>query len=458
MGRAPSIVALVLAAVTSIACSNEPPPRPGVQPKHLLLVTVAGLRADHLSGPYLYLRPTSAYQIESAQRADGQALALDDVCELGVAFASAYAPSPNARESLIALHTGYPAVVSAGRDQFTTLAQDLSRAGFKCAAFATGTKLGDTQSLARGFASFSVKSSDAETLEAARQTLAADEWKNGAHDFVWIHLDGPEPPFDPSPLAPRQGEANGITDYASLFVDPKYAGAVNGSLEELGAIERGEKVLSREDRDHLVDLYDGEVAKTAAQLRSFLVYWRNLDGGAKLWDDTLFVFAGTNGVELYDRSQSKPRGGPWLGIERVRVPLVFRHPRSLTGSRLMAEPVDLCDVAPTIREWFLGFEKKPVTANGRGRSLLPVVDSYFKRPFESRDAFSIDVEHRTASLRTKDWSLLSSTPAGSKEPYLRLYDRLHDPLEEQDLGPQHPDLLRDLGAALQKRVEALKVP
>ncbi|MCC6408595.1 MAG: hypothetical protein IT453_15640 [Planctomycetes bacterium] len=445
-------------ALVGASCGGELPPRPGTPPQHLLLVTVAGLRADHVSGTYLYLRPTTAWPLETALKNDGQALAVDDLCEQGVALAAAFAPSPRARESLLALHTGFPSVVVDARPNVPTLAEALAKQGFQSRAFVSSRSLGDTAVLARGFATFEARASDAETLDAAAQALAKLDRGAAPHVFFWVHLDGPDAPFEPPALPPREGEAGGAIDFARRFVDPRYAGSIDGSLSTLEKLERGELELAPADRDRLVDLYDGEVAATAGLLRNFVSAWRNVDGSGEFFDRTLLVFAGTSGVDLYERARAEARRGAWIGVERVRVPLFFRHPGSLTGSRLLSEQVELTDVAPTVREWFLGLGSEDTRPPAGGRSLLPRFDTYVVRPFESRPALSLDLDHRAAALRTAEWTLLSVTPAGSTTPELRLYDRLRDPREEQDLAAIKPEKTAELAAELERRVAALKAP
>ncbi|MCE9593376.1 MAG: hypothetical protein K8S98_04210 [Planctomycetes bacterium] len=438
--------ALLALVVAFAACSKELPPRPGTPPAHLLVITVSGLRADHVSGAYLYLRPTTAWPVDTVLKNDGQALAFDDLCGQGVAFAWAFAPAAKSRDALAALFTGAPSASTPS--DVPMLAESLAKAGFRTEAFVSSTGLGDTMALARGFASFEARANDAETLDAAAQALAKLDRAKTEHLFVWVHLDGPDAPFEPLALPPREGEAGGAVDFARRFVDPKYSGAIDGSLTTLAKIERGELALSDADRAHLVDLYDGEVAATAGLLRNFVAGWRNVDGTGEFWNRTLTVVAGTSGVDLYERARAEPRHGAWLGIERVRVPLFFRHPGSLTGSRLLAELVELSDVAPTLREWFLGASAEPKNAAIRGRSLLPRFDSYVTRPFESRAAVAVDAEHGAAALRTSEWTLLSNAAPGAAQPDLRLYERSRDPREEQDVAASRPEKLAELEAEL----------
>jgi arylsulfatase A-like enzyme len=126
----------------------------------------------------------------------------------------------------------------------------------------------------------------------------------------------------------------------------------------------------------------------------------------------------------------------------------------LTGSRLFAEPVDLTDVAPTIREWFRGPGTEDVRPQNGGRTLLPRFDSYVSRPFESRAIVSVDARRRAAALRTAEWTLLSIATAEPSAPEIRLYDRLHDPREEQDVAALRPEKVAELRPELDRRLGA----
>jgi arylsulfatase A-like enzyme len=144
-----------------------------------------------------------------------------------------------------------------------------------------------------------------------------------------------------------------------------------------------------------IDRYDGELARTNAVLRAWLERYRDL-AGAPL-ERTLVVVAGTNGVRLgaSDDGVDSP-----LVDGMLHVPLVLRHPQSLTGSRILSEVIELADVLPTLCDWL----EIPLPAGARGRSLLPLVDSHVERAFERRPACA--ATYGWLSARDARWRMI----------------------------------------------------
>ena len=395
--RSPAGLLLALAVLLG-SCS--PPERPGEAPRHVLLVTVQSMRPDHMS-TYLYGRPTTAWQVTPQQRADGRALSLDDLAVQGVLFAHAFAPAPSGPPSLASLLTGRSPLEHGVLDAQTplppgerTLAECFSDAGFVTAAFVSG-ELGLLGGYDQGFETWEVAGSDRQLLGRVLRWQDGQDFGDEKPRFTWIHLSGSSAPYRPESYMERPDDPSS-KDWTALFADPDYAGGADGSLELLASVEGRPEALEPADLEHLVDLYDADLAETAAAVRKLLSYFTTSTAPAGVWEDTLFVFAGLHGEELFEHGRFGH--GQALRDSTLWVPLFLRHPGSLTGSRILAEVVELADVAPTLLEWF------HVEAEGRrsGRSLLALTDSYVKREFDSHPAFSCLGEDRL-SLRTPAW-------------------------------------------------------
>jgi arylsulfatase A-like enzyme len=332
----------------------------------------------------------------------------------------------------------------------TTLALRFQDAGFATAAFVAGAPLQEARGLERGFDLWFAKYSDMAVLEKARQWLQECEETPEKPWFVWVHLSGGEPPHDPRGLPAMPGDAPGVLDFARLYSDPKYEGPADGSLDYMKKLASGELVADARDRARLVDLYDGEIARVAVSVRNLVLALRNQDEQGERWNDTLFVFAGLHGIELGD---SGPRawGSEGLSASVVGTPLFLRHPRSLTGSRVLAEPVGLADVAPTIAEWF-GLTALPVRADAlQGRSLLPLVDTYVEKPFEARPMCAeLSGTSGSRSLRTREFALVETRTGGGDASYA-LYERIADPAELRDVSAARADVALSLRAELERR-------
>jgi arylsulfatase A-like enzyme len=178
---------------------------------------------------------------------------------------------------------------------------------------------------------------------------------------------------------------------------------------------------------------------------------------SETWPRTVFVLAGVQGIDLGERGGIGAQGT--LSEHALHVPLVVRHPDSLTGERIFGDVVQLEDVMPTLLDWF----RLPTPAGLRGRSLLARLDSYVKRPFDPLPAFAQLPERGVFSVRTQRWHLvwnaLRAEPAGrpSSSPPLAavaLYEPELDPDEFDDVSARHPEVVAELTAAIRAWREA----
>lgn len=367
-----------------VACSDGLPPRPGVAPRHALLITVAGMRADHCSA-YLYRRPATTYPIDGGMHAAGRALTLDELAAAGVLFSQAFAPSDLRAGSLAALHTGRSLLetgVLSATDALgageTTLAEAFGAAGFETAAF-LGTAGDPPVGIEQGFAVFKHPGDDVQAVVRAMEYVGGRDFGDGPGLFLWLHLAGPEFPWEPGPMRGLDGLPLHL---ARRFADPAYRGSVDGSQAFRELVRSGgHGELSEADRAHLVALYDGELMGTDLLLFRFLDAYREHGAPHGAWEATALALCGTGGVELFEEGDwGSPQG---LRDGQLRVPLLLRHPASLTGRRVLSEVVEIGDLAATLLDWF----RVPAPA-ARSRSLLALTDSYVERPFERRPALA----------------------------------------------------------------------
>lgn len=434
---------LLVTSLASVACGAQRE-RPGTQPHSVLLVTVAGLRADHTS-MLLYPLPTTDRAVDGGQRAFGRALGLDDLAAEGVLFASAFAPSSDPLISLGALHTGRSPVETRilGRgsepaEDEQCLAESLQARGFETVAFLTHQQERLGPGWQQGFDQFLQFEDDLATLGALITWVGTQDFGRGKPLLLWLHLEGPRFPFEPGAL-PAPG---GVLDFAHQFTDPGYDGPARGDSEFREQVRSGELEvdLSRADRQHLLALYDGEVAQVTELLYRYFDILRYESGPAGLWDRSLVVVAGTGGPRLPRRDEQRDWGGETsLNDEVLRVPLFLRHPDSITGRRIFSTPVELMDLGPTLCELF----DAPVDERVQGRSLLALVDSYVEREFPERPLFAVAPGEVGTSVRSEGWRLVRRR--GGRE---RLIHAAIDPLSMRDESKEELDRLARMRALL----------
>jgi len=443
-----------LASLWITACGE--PQRPGIPPRHLVLVTVAGLRADHVSC-FQYGRPTTDVPSDIVARKEQRAMGLDDLAASGVIFANGFTPSPSTTAALASLLTGRSPIecgVTSDSDivpdDVPTLAELFHDRGFRTAAFAASPRLDLETALHKGFDTFVASADDRSAFDAASEWLKRDSG-TGQPSFVWIHLSGLEPPW-----VPRASVASVAERVAQRpFVDPRYTGPFDGRAARFESLDDGQLRLAPPDLEAAIAQYDREVVRLSAGLARFLTdtFDYNEPGAeaSELWSRTVFVFAGSTGMQLGEDGSIGHAGSLHEAV--IHVPIIVRHPDSLTGARVVADVVELQDLLPTCVEWF----DLKTPARVQGRSLLPLVDSYVERPFEARVAVAA-LQDRVFSVRSPRlhlvWNPLKARPKDRPKSAADiapqgLYEAQRDRLERDDLSADLPGEL----AALQDAVK-----
>ncbi len=424
---------VALVTLVTLACGDQRRARPGIPPHTVLLVTVDGMRADHVSA-WTYARATTWIDADRATREAGGALSIDDLAEEGVLFARAFAPSTEALASLAALHTGRSPLesgIAAGGDLESaedTLAERFSRAGFQTLALVARQAGALGPGWQQGFDRFERTDDDLEAVLRGRAWIDERDFGSGARSFVWLHLEGPAPPFEP-------GTLEGI-DFRSLFA------------------------AATPDADSTTALYDGEIARSTHVLRGLLAHLHEAGGPADAWGGTLLAFVGLGGLELGAPGAESPSARARPSEGALHVPVFLRHPDSLTGRRIFRPLVTLQDVHATLLEWF----DLPAQSVAGGRSLLSLTDEWRGRAFPLQPLLAVGgSDHETGpavSLRNDRWRLIVWPPeagvVGASER-IELFDLDRDPGGRIDVAAEHANAALELRGVLSTRLGALSL-
>jgi arylsulfatase A-like enzyme len=377
---------------------------------NVVLVILDAGRAQEF-GAYGYSRPTTPE--------------IDRIAAEGVVFEHVYTPAVYTLAAMSSLWTSqYPdrhhSEVSFSarlpKDRLT-LAEVLSGQGIHTAGFVANAVAGKGFGFDRGFSEFNevfrtLGSRGDVFRKALPPFLAANR---NRRFFAYLHFREPHFPYDPPPpfdtkFGPDGPIPKAARGDAAFFVD----------------VNQGRRPFSEAEREHLVRLYDGNLAFADQEIGAL----RRAMEAEGLWDRTVFIVSADHGEELYERR--------WIGHNvhvyepSVHVPLIVHFPKAagLAGRRVAAL-ADLLDVAPTIADVFGARGKGGSDREFQGRSLLPVIEGAPGKPAVlSRTVW----DRPRYALRDERYKLLYDTRTGEEH----LYDVEADPGETRDVGPSEP--------------------
>jgi arylsulfatase len=380
-----ALAALVL--LCSAGCGAPPAPdRP-----NLLLISVDTLRADHLT----------CY-------GGSEGAGLCALADAGTRFEWAFATAPCTAPSVASILTStYPSqhgvtqsALSFLEERTVTLAERLQEAGYTTAAFVSNPVLDRSRNLAQGFETWDQRMERRERnrpgfrdRDARSASDAALAWARvGAKPpwFLWMHYQDPHGPYDP-PGAPPVRDA---ADAARLPVLDDHSGR--------GGIPAYQALPGVFSADAYRRAYDGEIRFLEKELT------RLVAGLDALGAPPAVLLTADHGEALGEDDYWFAHGHS-VGLDQIRVPLLWRPPRPAAPS-VVDTPVGLIDVAPTLLR-IAGLE---VPAAFQGRP-LPVAGA--PSPDPGRPLFA-EHELRAAVIAGRRYFARDTRPVadGERDP------------------------------------------
>ena len=280
----------------------------------IIVIAVDTLRADHL-GCYGYERDTSPN--------------IDSLAEGGTLFENCIATSPWTFTSFASMFSGqYPSTNGATTvsklfpDNTETFAEILSGKGFLTGAVSNNVWFSPSFNLLQGFDSHRDFANIAEhSFEYAKNWL----FENRDVDCMFfIHIVDPHLPYSPP------GEW--AKKYGAEYRGP-YETAFSG-VEEYRA---GKLEIPPQLNDHLIDLYDGEIAYMDAALGKFISALET----TFLMEGTTVIFTADHGEEFFDHGSFEH--GHTMYNELLHVPLIIKGNGFKAGAKVdkTVSPMDL---------------------------------------------------------------------------------------------------------------------
>ncbi len=410
--------------------------RPGDQPiQNLLLITVDGLRADHL-GTYGYDRSTSP--------------AIDSLASKAIVFERCFAQGNCTELSMGSLFTSlYPAMHSARHwrnmssplpDQIETLAENLRDAGLTTVGLMSNPFLKREWGLTQGFdrvAEFHDGFADLLPVRyllrlgvmalpnpAPPTTYPRAEWvvdeairhldRLHGHPFaLYVHFMDTHRPFQP----PESFETAFRTPGASLL-DAETLWTNN--WERFRMLPSEEEAVSQPDLRRFRDLYDASIRYVDTEIDRLLDYL-DLIG---LQHNTLIIITADHGAEFLEHGNMFHQS-QLLYDELTHVPLICQVPGIRVPKRV-PEIVRHIDLMPTLLELY----DLPRSRGVQGQSLEPLLTDTGQ--WDAVPAFSQSYEY--IGVRTPTHKLFY----GLTEDDGHCFDLLTDPGETVDVYGEAP--------------------
>ena len=368
-------------------------------------------RAERLPGGnvlLITLDTTRADRLGHAGYTAAQTPNLDRLAAAGVRCSEAYSPVPLTLPAHCSVFCGlYPPghkVRNNGSyflpEGIDTLAEILSRRGYRTSAFVSSFVLDSRFGLDQGFAVYDddLAGGGAKTYHSERDAAAVSaafcRWLEGQEDgrfFSWVHF------FDPhAPYAPPE-------PFRSAASDP----------------------------------YDGEIAYMDHAIGEII----SLLERKRLLRQTLVVIAGDHGEAFGEHGEHGHQ--VFCYQENLRVPLIFHAPGSLPPGLALPQKSSLVDIMPTI----LDLLQLPVPAGLQGRSLLAAMQ---RRELPGRDLYLESFFGRDAFQCAPVLGIIRDGFKFLDLPRPELYDLDRDPGEKENLASAEAALGRKLKAGLRE--------
>ncbi len=429
MRSLPRLLLAALLAATLASCSKNAP-----DAEHLIFITVDTLRVDRL-GCYGGKNPCSP--------------AIDRLAAEGTKFDAAYVPRAVTLSSMATFFTSkYPtetAVINnmqKVRPDELLLAERLKDAKFGNRCWNASAVLKPASSgIDQGFdPQFYAYEANERSMSQSVVKYVKDKFgRQKKREFLWVHFMNPHRPYDPPPPYDRK-------------FDTGYRGDIDGSTPTLDRIYIEKPQLPPGEIDHILALYDGQVAFVDQCIADIM---KALDASGQS-DSTLVVFAADHGEELFTHNlypyhaNSAYRSG-------TRIPLIFRQPGKVRAGAVITDLAESVDFVPTVLAW-LNVDPnatKDVDSIPRGLDLGATLKD--GAPIKRTFAFA-QIDEDVFAVRTTEWSLISNPdeicpdgPPSEGEyllPKLGLYRIPDDPDEQNNLLEQHHDVADNLLRAI----------
>ncbi len=341
----------------------------------------------------------------------------DKIAQEGTVFEACQAPENWTKPSVASVLTSlYPATHGAKTDGAmlskgaTLLSESLKEAGFATGSFIANGYVSDKFGFKQGWDHYTNYIREKKNTDAENVFKEAGDWIEQHKDerfFAYVHTIDPHVPYDPP------------AEFLNMYTKGKeYTGQIapRKTPDQLADAKRSPPriTFNAADKQHLKDLYDGEVSYHDHYLGLFIERLKKLG----LYDDTIFVITADHGEEFEEH-------GSWghghsVYQDLLWIPYVIRLPGVVPANQRIKEAVSSMSIFPTVME-AVG---APAPSTLEGQSVLGWARG--GPPPAVPVAFSDFLDDRRV-IRAGRWKLILR---GTNETF---FDLESDPEEQKEL-------------------------
>jgi arylsulfatase A-like enzyme len=435
----PTLTTSLSPADTPILTDSSSPHKTASLSPNVILIIVDALRSDHVSA--------YGYDRETTPNLDGL------VADQGVRFQDATTTAPWTCPAVAATMTGrnpsslgvsWDTTANSIPEEENTLAEYLHHAGYYTVGFAnnycTQGRLGFDQGFDEYDDYLAYEHTTSNKARAGLVNSRVIEWLENTWTtdlsgtqplFLFVYYFDPHTWYDPLP------------PYDTLY-DPTYTGTLTAEVYQNGQdVVSGKIVPTTRDIEHLIALYDGEIAYWDYHLGRMLSYLEEI----QLLNNALIVVTSDHG-EMFGEHDQWVHGSS-LYEEVLRVPLLIRYTGMISPGLVVTTSVQNMDIVPSILDW-VGIELpddlhavslRALVEGGTthsGRDVFSEVDAS-----PSADSpFWIAPPVALRSIRRDQWKLIHHLDCSDADELYRL--RASSLYEADNLVSIEPDRAREL--------------
>ena len=395
---------------------------------NIILISIDSLRSDHL-GCYGYKRNTTPN--------------IDKLAADGVTFENAISTTtwtlPAHISMLTALSPEVHQVIRDGvrlSEKATVCAEILKDADYLTAGFVSAPYLHSEFGFNQGFDLYDDYTIYHSSNRASHQGITSPKihkrvkkWLAKNHQqsfFLFVHYWDVHYDYNPPP------------PYDTMF-DPNYKGKITGENYERN--HRINPSMHKRDLEHIIALYDGEIAFTDSYIGKLLAYLKQLG----LYDKTLIILTADHGDEFFEHGRKGHRKN--LFDETLKVPLMMKFPANEWQGKRLAKQVQIIDIVPT----FLAYLSFNWDANFQGKSLMPLISGAAD---ESEPYNFADLHGWLKCVRSNQTKYIVNM---ERRKRFQLYDLAEDKGEQHDKTMSRPALRKKMHKTLTDWLKVAKI-